>query len=259
MHITLTRSRAAAAGAALLAVVALAGCGEDEAPTADAPSAPATSEAAPETSAEPTTPAEPTTEAPTSEAPATTEPAEEETTEAEDDPEETPSTSVPTASAAKGLTKPGTTLKFGQSANVKVDYAGSTWIGGIKVTALEKAPKSDYKELGVRSDAGNVYYLRYDVTYLAGKTKYPPDGGQVSWTDLHPKFGSNQKLQLINNPGFDKCTTVVHDNDEEELEQGETAKNMCHPFLVNKGKLTQVIHENYNDEKHEYEIITWKK
>jgi hypothetical protein len=170
----------------------------------------------------------------------------------------------PAAAGSATLTKPGTTLKFGEAANVKVDFAGSEWTGGLKVTGLEKAPAADYKELGVREDSGTVYYLRYDVTYLAGATKFPPEGSNVSWTDLHPVSTTGARLSLINVMGFKKCTTGVYaddggvDTDKARLKIGETATNMCLPFTVDKGTVTQVVHSFWDLDKKADQTITWE-
>lgn len=94
----------------------------------------------------------------------------------------TPPAEAPAGSAT--LAKSGN-HKFGEVANVKFSSKGG-WIGALKVTALEKAPTSDYKELGVRDDAGGVYYLRYDITYISGKTTFPPEGYDLSATRLTP-------------------------------------------------------------------------
>lgn len=230
-----SRSRVVLSGAAVLALALVSGCGGTKAPTV----------------ATPTTSSPTVTETPT---PSAT-------------PSATPSETTAPATAAAGsatLTKAGTTLKIGEVANVQIEYAGSKWVGGLKVTALEKAPASDLKELGVRDDAGSVYYLRYDVTYLAGTTKYPPTGSNISWTRLHPLATQGARLSLINISRFKKCTTIVYkdgggiDREKEELAVGETATNMCLPFVVDKGALAQVVHNFYDLDKKEDQTITWK-
>jgi len=140
-------------------------------------------------------------------------------------------------------------------ANVEAGYGSDKWIGGVKVTSLEKAPASDYKALGIRDDAGTVYYLRFDVTHVSGTTTYPPNGSEVS--HLKPLFTQGQRVSSINVMHYPKCTTFVYkadgtmDSDKQKLEIGETATNMCQPFVVDKGTLTQVVHTFYDVKKNE--------
>jgi hypothetical protein len=215
------------AGAAVLALAVVTGCGSTK---------------------------EPSVAAPATKSPAVTQ-----------TPTESASPSEPAAAAGPAtLTKSGTTLKLGEAANVPVEFAGSTWTGGLKITALEKAPAADYKELGVRDDAGTIYYLRYNLTYLAGATKFAPQGSDLSWTRLHPVSAEGAQVSLINIMRFKKCTTVVYkdgggiDTAKAELKIGETATNMCLPFTVDKGTVTQVVHTFYDLDKKADQTITWK-
>jgi hypothetical protein len=224
----ITRSRVVVGGFAVLALAVVTGCGSAKEPAA----APTTS--APSASQEPTESAAPSE---------TTAPAE-----------------APAGSAT--LAKSGT-HKFGETANVKLTSKGG-WIGALKVTALEKAPTSDYKELGVRDDAGSVYYLRYDITYVSGKTSSPPEGSDLNWSKLTPLATQDQRLQLSNTSRFKKCTVNVYkadgttDRDKRELKLGDTATNMCNIFLLDKGTVSQVLYNNYDlDTKEDLKII-WK-
>jgi hypothetical protein len=150
--------------------------------------------------------------------------------------------------APAALRKSGTTLKLGEAATIQVNNAGNKWIGSLKVTALEKAPASDLKDLGVRADAGSVYYLRYDVTYVSGTTKFPPAGDNISWTRLHPLGAAGQSLSKVNNPDFKKCSPIAYkkdghmDFDKAKLTLGDTTTNMCSAFLIDKDTVTQVVH-----------------
>lgn len=229
MSARLTPSRVVVTGVAVLALAVLTGCGDAKQP-----------------SAAPTTSAPSTTQTPTESA--------------------TPSETTPPADAPAGsatLAKSGI-HKFGETVNVKVSAKGG-WVGALKVKALEKASVSDYKELGVRDDAGSVYYLRYDVTYIAGKTKYPPEGSDLDGAKLTPLATRDQGLQLTNGmQSFKKCTVMVKkadgttDREKTELELGETATDMCTIFVLEKGTVSQVRFSDYDlDTKEELNIV-WK-
>jgi hypothetical protein len=230
MSVHSTRFRVVASGAAVLALALVTGCGGTKEPAA---------------------------------APATSSPTVAETTTASPAPSETTAPSQGAAASAT-LTKSGTTLKFGNAATVLVEKGHDEWTGSVKVTALEKAPASDFKALGVRDDVGSVYYLRYDVTYVAGKTQFEPEGGDLSSQRLHPIVAQGQRLSLLSISSFKKCTTLVYkddggiDHDKAQLTVGETATNMCVPFVVDKGTVTQVVHTFYDDVKKADQIITWK-
>lgn len=230
-------SRLALTGAAVLALAVATGCSSAKEPAAAAPPTSSTTAAK--------TPSESTSASPSESESATTAPSQ-----------------APAGSAA--LTPGGTTLAFGGVANVEIGGGKTHWVGGIKVTALEKAPAADFKDLGVRDDVGTVYYLRYDVTYLSGTTTNPPNGGDVSWVRLHPLGAQGQRMSLVNSPSFKKCTTIVYkdgggiDHAKEDLTVGETATNMCIPFVVDKGTVTQVVHTIYDDVKKKDVTTTWK-
>lgn len=228
MSAHITRSRVVVTGVAVLALAVVTGCG-----------------GAKEPSAAPTTSAPSAAQTPTeSAAPSVT----------------TPPAEVPAGSAT--LAKSGT-HKFGETANVKLTSKGG-WIGALKVTALEKAPRSDYKELGVRDDVGSVYYLRYDITYISGKTSLPPEGSDLNWSKLTPLTTQDQRLELSNTSRFKKCTMMVKkadgttDRDKTELELGETATNMCSIFLLDKGTVSQVLYSDFDLDTKEDLNITWK-
>ena len=146
-------------------------------------------------------------------------------------------------------------------ANVEIGLQGK-WIGGLKVMSLKEAPASEYKKYGVRADAGKLYYLRYNVTHVSGKTKITPTGFDVR--DLKPLTAQGQKLSSIAGMQWSKCSTHAfaangdRDQDAENIEIGQTATNMCQPFLVDKGTLTQVVHKVYDFDKNEYQTVTWK-
>lgn len=216
------------AGAAVLALALVSGCGSTKQPSAAAPAT-----GSPSVSQTPTESAAPSEPAP-----------------------------APVPAGSTALAKSGT-HKFGEAATVKVSSKGG-WVGALKVTALEKAPTSDYKELGIREDAGSVYYLRYDVTYLSGTTKYPPEGYDVSASRLTPLTTQGQRLSLSNQSGFKKCTTNVFkadgttDRDKRELKLGETASNMCNIYLLDKGAASQVLYSEYDLDTKVDLNITWK-
>jgi len=226
MSAHITRSRVVAAGAAVLALAVVTGCGSTKESPAAAPTT-----GSPSVSQTPTGSAAP----PGTAAPAVT----------------TTPANAPAGSAT--LTQAGTNLKFGQVANVEAGSGSDKWIAGLKVTALEKAPRSDYKEMGMRDDAGIVYYMRYDVTRLTGTMKSPPDANEAS--KAKPLFAEGQKVSRAVLIGYSKCATS---GGKRTLEIGETATNKCETYVVDKGTLTQVTHSFFDSDKNERSTITWK-
>ena len=73
-----------------------------------------------------------------------------------------------------------------------------------------------------------------------------------------------QRLTSIIGMAASPCSTFVYkangdeDLNAEKLEIGETATNMCVPYMVDKGTLTQVVYKFYDFDKHEYQTVTWK-
>ena len=86
--------------------------------------------------------------------------------------------------------------------------------------------------------------------------KDPPDAGEAS--KAKPLFATGQKVSRAVLIGYEKCSTSSGGEVARLLDIGETARNKCETYLVDKGTLTQVVQSSYDFATSEQSTITWK-
>lgn len=235
---TTTTRRIAGASIAMLGVLGLAACNNNDVSAATPPATNSPATQSPDTATQSPSTSETTTEETTS-APSTSEPSA--TTSKSDseagDPGKVTGPTKPTDKNAK--------LKFGDQA-VIVDDSKGTY--RIKVNDLKVAPKSVYKTANLNESNGTVYFLDFDVTPIkqpAGKD-YSFTTSSVNGLFLHPTFQSGAKAKRLygDAPGCKSEYT--------KLSIGQSGAS-CYIYQIDGPKLSGVT---FNDYQHN---ITWTK
>lgn len=195
---------------ALLAVLALSACNDDETTASDDP----TSEATTSDSA---------TETPT-----------EETSEAT----ESASTETEGTAPAGDVTAPGTELKIGEKAVLPLTYGtDGTATVEVTVTGIKQGTSADLEAAKVKKAADYTpFYIQLDMKILS--TGPEGFGGYTPGSDFDGLTGETKAGSLIVIGDFAPC-----DNDngfEYDAKAGDTAKG-CVPALATKGSVVDGV------------------
>lgn len=207
-------------GAAMVAALALAACGDDSSESEDSTT---------------------TTEAPS-------------TTEADasvDDAEETES-GVGDAEAGGEVTQPGTSLAIGEPATIPIEYSDNQGLASVTVVGIEEGDLAAMADFDLDDGVeGNVpYYVTFSMTKVSG--------GELSGAGPESEAGGllddgtpAQELSLIGS--FEPCDTQYAD---EEFDAGETYES-CRVYMAPEGSAVTSVeyHGDYGGDYYETPII----
>jgi hypothetical protein len=184
----------------------------------------------------PPTSAAPTTDGADSQSSATQAPASSAAPEtSESSSSESSSSSAPAGNAGDTTTTPkGTTLKFGQPANLRESSTSEDADGyRVQVDGLDKAPDSVYSGQVTKAN-GTVYYLRYTVTNTGQDKSSMFDAGDVNGFMLIPNLAPGQKAKKIlgSAPGCE--------SEDNQLSVGQSGKG-CDAYQVEGADVSEVV------------------
>ncbi len=216
--------------AALLAVLALSACQDDEVPSSADPSSDATSDAS--------------SESPTEESEST------EATESIDGGED---------ASAGAVTAPGTELAIGDTAVLPLTYGtDGTATVEVTVTGIREGAAADLEAAKVENAADYTpFYIDLEMTILS----VGPDGfgGYTAGSDFDGLIGSQKAGSLIVFGDFAPCDDGGFEYD---AAAGDTAKG-CVPALATKGSVVDGVQfsggaDDAGYDQFDGEPVTWK-
>ncbi|TWG96241.1 hypothetical protein L615_004400000050 [Nocardioides sp. J9] len=193
--------------AALLAVLSLSACGDDESPSASDPT--------PETTSE--TPSEPETEL-------------------ETETEETEGTDSGDAPLSGDVTAPGTELSIGDTAILPVTYGtnGQATLE-VTVTGIEEGTSADLEAAKVKNAADYTpFYIQMEMKILDANDDF---GSYGPGSDFDGLTGSSKAGSLIVFGDFEPCNDDAFEYDSKV---GDTATT-CVPALTTKGSVVDGV------------------
>lgn len=220
--------------AALLAVLALSACQDDEAPSATDPSSDATTDTSSESPTEETEETEAT----------------EETEETDDGGE---------GASAGAATAPGTELAIGDKAVLPLTYGtDGTATVEVTVTGIREGSSADLEAAKVKNAADYTpFYIDLEMTILS----VGPDGfgGYTAGSDFDGLIGAQKAGSLIVFGDYAPCADGGFEYDSAA---GDTAKG-CVPALATKGSVVDGVQFSGGGDDSPYdqfdgEPVVWK-